>query len=209
MKKLILCTLTLLGAMNLSMAQTEMKTIFGSKEGQKVKVDGFGSMDFMVSKVIDQESMQIGAHGGIILNKKLMLGAGGYGIVTQHKFDGVFPQQPLNLYGGYGGLLIGFNVAPREAIHASFPVIIGAGGIDIADRDFFPNAGPEFEEYIIESSAFFVIHPMANIEINMTKFFRLAAGVGYRHVSGTDLVNIKDEDLTSWTANVSFKFGGF
>ena len=186
----------------------EIKSILG----QEKEMTGFGNIDFRVGEVVDQQALLIGAYGGVLINKYFMLGVAGYGLATESKFQGFNPEsnepRELDLYGGYAGMLMGIKVASREIIHLSVPMIIGAGQIDVSDNNYFDLAN-EDNDYVLESSSFFVFEPSALLEINISHHFRLGFGAGYRMIKGTSLDNLKDEDLSGFTGVVSFQVGKF
>ncbi|MEM7107181.1 MAG: hypothetical protein AAF519_03060 [Bacteroidota bacterium] len=181
-----------------------IKTIFSRKS----EIRGFGSFDVKVTDFNEDKALFLGGHGGVILNKKWIFGGGGYGLTTSNTFELEGTNQELELFGGYGGIMLGYIIAPTEVIHVSFPVLLGAGGIEMAEEGAPIVNG---ERSILERSAFFVVEPSVEIEINMTRFMRLAIGGGYRFIQGADLDvgDITDEDLSSWAVGVSFKFGKF
>lgn len=188
----------------------EIKTLFS--KGSKVR--GFGSLDVKYSEFNKDNSLLVGVKGGVIINRHLILGLGGYGLSSINKFNGIDPNQELFLYGGYGGLLIGYTIAPKEVIHISFPILIAAGGFEISDRNYFNefrNRDQIELDNTVERSTALVIEPGVEIEINVTKFFRIAVGGSYRVVQGVtlDRNNITDDDLTSWATHASLKFGKF
>lgn len=186
----------------------EVKSIIGDNK----EIQGFGNVDFRLGEVVDQQALIIGAYGGVLINKYFMLGVAGYGLATESKFEGFNPEtsvaRELNLYGGYAGMLMGFKVASREIIHLSVPMIIGAGQIDISDDNYFDLANGD-NDFVLESSSFFVFEPSALIELNISHHFRLGFGAGYRLVKGSSLENLDDDDLSGFSGVVSFQFGKF
>lgn len=186
----------------------EVKSLLSKKSD----LNGFGAVDVKVGDIKGERSLIAGAYGGFIINRRYLFGIAGYGLVTNTKFDGIVPSQnepkELSIHGGYGGILIGGAIAPRELIHLSIPVVLGAGTLEVVDKDFFTNNLAD-SEFTIENSVFFVIEPGIEVEFNVTKYFRMGAGVTYRYVSGTKLENIKDEDVSGVTGLVSFRFGRF
>lgn len=181
----------------------QIKSIF-SKD---TRISGFGAFDIKLTEIKGETTLLTGGHGGVLLNKNIIIGGGGYGIATDNSFTGVNPATTLNVYGGYGGLLIGGIIKPREIVHITIPVLIGAGGVEITDRNFF--LGFADNEQTIESSAFFVVEPGIQIELNVTRFFRIGLGGSYRFVEGIDLVNFRDGDMIGYNGEISFSFGGF
>lgn len=175
-------------------------------------LNAFGALDIKVSDLMTERSLLVGAYGGFIINRRYLFGVAGYGLVTNVEFEGLVPGQTtpkqLNLQGGYGGIMIGGTIAPRELIHISIPIVLGAGSLEVVDKDFFAN-NPADSEFTVENSVFFVAEPGIEIEFNITKYFRLGAGMTYRYISGTELENVKDEDISGTTAMISFRFGRF
>ena len=189
--------------------------VFGQDQDSDIKyifknntdLKGFGTIEMKLSDILNETGLLIGGNGGVTVNKYFLFGAGGYGIVTKTTVPGTNPDEPLRLYGGYGGLMIGFNLFPREVVHLSFPILIGAGNIDIVDENFFSNSFDQ--DFTVERSAFFVAEPGVLLEINVTSFFHLGLGASYRYIDGLNMANINSSDLTDWSGNVSFKFGGY
>ncbi len=180
--------------------------------GKENDINGFGAMDIKVGDFINERALLMGAYGGFIINRRYLFGVAGYGILTNVEFEGSVPGEteikPLNLHGGYGGVLIGLTIAPRELIHLSIPIVLGAGAFEVADEDFFVN-NPADSEFTVENSTFFIVEPGLELEFNITKYFRLGAGATYRHIAGTELANVKDEDLSGFSGMLSFRFGRF
>lgn len=185
----------------------EIKSLLG--KGNDIK--GFGGVDLKVTSLKDSRGLMTGAYGGLVINRNYLLGIGGYGLVTENEFKGTIPGDStiknLNLYGGYGGVIFGGTLFSKEVIHLSFPVLFGAGAAEVSDKDFFSTSVDT--DFTIENSVFFVIEPAAQLEINITPYFRIAAGASYRYVTGSDLQNIEDGDLEGLTTTLSFRFGRF
>jgi hypothetical protein len=203
---MLLLSLTLTAQDN----ESEVNYIF--KKTTELK--GFGTVEMKLSQIIDRDDpaedeigLLIGGTGGITINKHLIFGVGGYGIVTKTTIQGVNPAKPLRMYGGYGGLLLGINLFPREVVHLSFPVLLGVGNIDLVDETYFDISNDA--DFTVERSAFFVAEPGAVIEVNVTPFFHLGVGASYRFIDGLDMVNLSSSDLTNWSGNLILKFGGF
>jgi len=182
--------------------------------GKENELNGFGALDIKVGDFVGERALLMGAYGGFIINRRYLFGLAGYGIATNVEFEGTIPGRedaelkPLNLYGGYGGVLIGLTIAPRELIHLSIPIVLGAGAVEISDEDFFVG-NPADSEFTVENSAFFIVEPGIELEFNITKFFRIGAGATYRHIVGTELINVLDGDLKGVSAMMSFRFGRF
>jgi len=188
----------------------EYKSIFSRSS----KVRGFGALSTKYSEFNQDNSILVGAKAGVIINRHFTVGIAAYGLSSVNKFEGVDLQEELYLYGGYGGLLLGFNVMPKEVIHINFPVLIGAGGFHVTDENYFRDIRNDVEfgdGQSVENSTALVIEPGVELEINITKFFRIALGGSYRMVNGVSLDrnDITDDDLTNWSTHATLKFGKF
>ncbi|MTI39177.1 hypothetical protein [Fulvivirga lutimaris] len=182
----------------------EIKTMLGGNS----KARGFGTLELKTTEIQDDIVLMPGVTGGMILNNHFVLGMGFYGIANEVDFVGVQPSTKQFLYGGYGGLMLGALIAPREIVHIYVPVLLGAGGAYITENDYRNDNGRYINEFD-ESSAFAVIEPGIEIELNVTKFFKIGMGASYRYVTNSSLVNMSDDDLSGYSGSFSLKFGNF
>lgn len=175
-------------------------------------LNGFGAIDLKVGNFVGERALLTGAYGGFIINRRYLFGVAGYGLVTNVGFEGTIPNDPtarkLNLHGGYGGVIIGVTVAHKELMHLSIPIVMGAGSFEVVDKNYFGSNLAD-SEFTIENSIFFVLEPGIQLEFNITKYFRIGAGITYRYISGTELANLEDEDVTGTSGILSFRFGRF
>lgn len=184
----------------------EVKSLLGKGN----ELNGFGGIDLKISELAGERGMITGGYGGVLVNRRYLVAVGGYGIATKIEFDGLVgaAEKPLNLHGGYGGVMVGGMIGSKEVIHLIFPVFFGAGQVEVSDKNFFPN-NPNDAEFTIESSAIMVIEPGAQLEVNVTEYFRFSAGMSYRYVTGSELENLSDSDLSGSSIMISFRFGRF
>jgi len=185
----------------------EIKSLLNKKND----INGFGSVDVKITDILGDRTLIAGGYGTVFINHFFMFGVAGYGLVTSPEFEGELPdgtEKNLNLTGGYAGLVIGGKVFSKEIVHLSIPIILGGGGVQVSDQNFFPDDLRD-TEFTIERSTFFVVEPGAELEINLTNNLRLAFGATYRYVKEVQLRNLEDEDLINWSGMVSLKFGRF
>ncbi len=181
----------------------EIKTLLGRKS----KVSIFGAVDLKVGKWNDKTNLLVGGHAGVLLDNKFTLALAGYGITTRSEFQGLNSNENVYLSGGYGGLYLGYAVLSREVVHVNFPLLIGGGGIDIIeDQDGIFNNG--FGS-INESSGFFIVEPGIELELNITRFFKLAIGGTYRFIEGANLEELDESELNGFSTHITFKLGKF
>lgn len=195
---LLICTVLALSAT----AQDDAKSIFGGSSELK----GFGAYEMKLTPIKDVTSLFIGASGGVTVNKFFMLGVAGYGLSSTPELTDAAGTN-LRLNGGYGGLLMGFNIFPREVVHLSIPIVLGGGSMYLTDPNYF--SGTSDSDFTVEKSGFMVIEPGANLEFNVTRFFHLGMGASYRYVQGLNMTNLTDEQLLGWSINLNLKFGSF
>jgi len=193
-KKTILSVIAIFCAMVLYAQNddSEVKTLFSKYN----EINGFGAVDLKVTDVASKKAMFAGAYGGVIINKQIMLGVGGYGLATNVEVPD--NSDNIDLKGGYGGIILGFIIAPREVIHVTIPLFIGA-----YDFNNFPR------DVNLQTSSFVVAEPGLQVEINVSKTVRFGLGGTYRLIQGTHLSGISDEDLSGFAGNITVKIGRF
>jgi len=213
MKALIITIAAFIAAAHIANAQdpgfeyyksNEVKTLMGrNRQGGAYLgiTTGYSSID-------NKHAVLFGGRLSWIASKSLGIGIGGTGFINEYHYEPSIDREVF-LAGGYGGIYIEPILFPRSPVHLSFPVLLGAGGISYvsADYDFGSN-------FIEDSDPFLLFEPAGEIELNMSRFFRMAFGASYRFptpfnigTSGTDFV--RASSLKGWSCMVSFKFGKF
>jgi hypothetical protein len=178
---------------------------------------GFGGPVLKMTRINGEDALLVGGRGGWIINHTFVIGAGGYGLVSdvRPKTPGFLNENLLML--GYGGLELEYIAASDKVVHLSFPVLIGAGALGYRYGQFGNDMNLDFN-FDRKFDTFFVIEPGANLELNVVSFFRITAGASYRHVTGvsapTDPLGIQrpltsNTELRGFSWNLGFKFGAF
>lgn len=155
---------------------------------------GFGALVFRFSGINDQFAVLAGARGGWIINHQFIVGAGFYGLSSQICVDEDGRCRRREIEFGYGGLEFEYIGAWDRLIHYSLQLLVGGGGVTLFD---------------VESDPVFVLEPVARMEMNITKWFRVNVGGGYRFVSGVDVGRLENSDLSAFFGDLQFKFGSF
>jgi len=180
----------------------ELKTIF-KKPHQN---GGYGGFTIGYTKVNEQNAMITGGKGGWIIDRRVVLGAAGYGFVTD--INTINNINETGLAGGYGGFMLEFIIFPTSPVHMSVPLVIGGGAISVIENINY------WDPYA-NGATFFALMPGFEVELNVVKFFRLSAGVYYTYTSEIILNDtngdpvIPEDALRGFTAGLSFKFGKF
>ena len=83
----------------------------------KIYSSGYGALSTQYSKFNGEDAAFGGIYGGWMINHKLMIGFGGYTLLTSHdgySMDGgVNPENKLKM--GYGGLMLEYTFFETEA----------------------------------------------------------------------------------------------
>jgi hypothetical protein len=182
----------------------EIKTLLGRNRSG----GGYGSFTAGYSTIDHKHAILFGGRVSWIASHSIGIGFGATGFINEFHYEPSLDKEVF-LTGGYGGLCIEPILFPRSPVHLSFPILLGAGGISFIskDKDFNNN-------FIEDSKAFLIIEPSVELELNLTKFFRLAFGVSTRYPTAFDvglpgMYTINVESLKTLSCTVTLKFGKF
>lgn len=191
MKKQIITLALLLFSIASIHAQTQ--TLFNRAR----VVGGFGAPIVEIG-LNDNYNTSVGGGGGLLINSFFI---GGYGMGSLD-FEELLDQdgdiESIDL--GHGGLWLGFSVPTHKIIHFYGSARVGWGAIDIRFED---NSFDDFDQV-------FVFTPEAGIELNVTRWFKLAGTVGYRYLDGVNDGSLySNDDFKGAFAGITLRFGGF
>jgi hypothetical protein len=185
MKKYILLIAVLVMAIPFCVNAEEKTLISG-----EIESGGYGGPVVKLSSVNNEFCVFIGGRGGWIINHAFVVGGGGYGLATDIFVSG------KKLVMGYGGLELGYVFLSDSLVHFTLHSLLGFGGVSL-------------ETDPMSADEFFVIEPEATVVLNVSRFFRIAAGASYRFVTGVTTSGLSDAALSGLTGQLVFKFGSF
>ncbi len=164
---------------------------------------GFGGPVIKAGQVNGATGMFVGGRGGWIVGHRFILGGGGYGLVNS--IDALVPNAAgdRRLTFGYGGLEIEYINRWDRLMHWSAMVLIGAGGVGYRRSDAMGGGD------VGNADDVFVVEPAVQANLNVTKFFRISAGVSYRYVTGVTTPATTNEKLSGANGVLTFRFGKF
>ena len=196
---LLACLLSL--TPNRAVAQ-EIQTLFSGD----ISHGGFGGPVVRIGTLDGSGAVWVGGRGGWIINMSnrhsISIGGGGYGLATEHRLPNPLDPSRDELAAiGYGGFELEYTNQTYRLVHLTASTLIGAGGFTIRDREM--NISDE------NPNAFFVMEPGLHAELNLTSFFRVAAGASYRFTSGVNKGGFRDSDISGLNAVITLKFGSF
>jgi hypothetical protein len=149
----------------------------------------------------------VGAQAGWIVDRHLVIGGAGYGLVSNHT-----PVEDLQsstgssrIELGYGGPRLAWIIEPTQIVHVTVGTLIGAGGVDIATKD--PARASGYNHH--DSAAFFALEPQAELEVNVATYVRVAVGASYRYLGDTGKPGLHASDLSGPAASLAVKIGYF
>jgi len=173
----------------------EIRTIV---DGKITSIGAFGGPKMSFTTFDHDYAFEMGGGGGIILNHKLFFGGYGMGLTTDvNPSVSEFANYTIDFE--HGGFWFGYIVNHYKPIHPSISLQAGWGNIVVQD-EFFVN---------VRTDNVFVFNPIAELEINMTKFFKMGVGANFRMVLDENFVEYESLDFSSPGVFVSFKFGAF
>jgi len=182
----------------------EMKTLLGRDRAG----GGYGSFTTGYTVIDNKHGVLFGGRFSWLPSHSLGVGFGATGFINEFHYE---PSVDMDVFltGGYGGIYIEPILFPKFPVHLSFPVLFGAGGISFISRDDSFN-----DNFIEDSKAFLLIEPAAELELNLTRFFRLSLGASYRLPTQFDVglpgtYTIDVDALKSMSYTITFKFGKF
>ncbi len=207
MKNLILLVVLFASTQLMAQDAKENEALFGKA---KIVSTGYGALSTQYTRINGKAAIFTGAYGGWMINHKLMIGLGGYGLATNHQgFDEQGESDKDNeLKMGYGGIVVEYTFLSEKKIHATTSLLVGAGAVVNGYRlDKADSYGDHFHS--VDESGFSVFQPTVSVEANMTNWFRISLGAGYRFVNSSDIEGLSDRNLSAPTMNLSLKFGKF
>ncbi|UYQ94285.1 hypothetical protein MKQ68_04160 [Chitinophaga horti] len=205
MKKFIL-GLAMLAAAGSAIAQEKMETLSTPKNGGKMRVGGYGAPTIHFTPFADKFAIMMGGNAGVMLNSRIMLGAGGYALVNDIESPRVNVDDPTRYWNfWYSGFVAEYTFNSNKLFHWGAGALIGGGAVAKGVR-WKPDSD---SDRWIDQSGFFAAEPYANVEINVATFLRIGVGASYRFIQGSSTPGISDSDMSGPAAHVTLKAGRF
>lgn len=201
---ILICSISFSQKDDTTKKSDEYKTLFNQSNH-----NGFyGAFTVGYSEIDNKQGVIFGGRFEWITGHSMGIGFGGTGFINEYHFEPAL-NSDVFLTGGYGGLYLEPILMPNYPVHFSFPILLGAGGISYVTEDM------DFNHNMIEDSeAFLVAEPAAEIELNLTRYFRLALGASYRFTTAFNVglpnsPNISSDAIKGFSYMITFKFGRF
>ncbi|SFO56055.1 hypothetical protein SAMN05428949_5756 [Chitinophaga sp. YR627] len=208
MKKILAALLVL--AAQQTFAQSNQETLFSAKKnGKKTTIGAYGVPAAKFTPIDGKFGLLTGGYGGVLLNGKIMLGAGAYSLVNNVEtptMNTAGYKEYVNLW--YTGFVAEYIHNSDKLVHWTAGALLGGGGVGRRDKNRWENDDWDHNS-VYDQSGFFVAEPFANLEVNITKFLRLDVGASYRYIAGSSTAGITDGKIGGPSLNIGLKAGKF
>ncbi|MCW3463166.1 hypothetical protein [Chitinophaga nivalis] len=207
MRKILLAVA--LSIVALSVKAQEIQTLTSRpKSAGKTKVGGYGTALGKITGFDGTVAIMTGAYGGVLLNKKFLLGAGAYSLINKLEAkasDG----GKYNLW--YTGFVFEYVHHSDKLFHWSAGTLIGGGGLTEQGKKYKVwEDGWEKDKYRYTTAhGFFVAEPFVNVELNISRNIRLVGGGSYRFAVGAGGNPFSDNQLSAPSFHLGIKAGVF
>ncbi|MBT4485722.1 MAG: hypothetical protein HOC71_18800, partial [Candidatus Latescibacteria bacterium] len=160
------------------------------------------------TSVYDESALLVGGRAALIFNRSFIVGAGGYGLATDIQASDeahrIYPRRNLEMEMAYGGMELEYVYRPNKLAHFSVYSLIGVGNIGYGDE----GASDEDDDFDKKDTVF-VIEPAVNCTLNVTRWFRITAGISHRMVADFQLAGVDEKDMSGFSGVLAFMFGKF
>jgi hypothetical protein len=198
---------TLLIAAFAVVASAQQHTLFNGN----ARVTGFGGPGVYYTQFNGKPQVMVGGSGAVLVNSTVYLGGAIYGMASEPDagmamIDG--QMRDTHFENGYCGGLLGMILQSNDVLHASADVLVGGGTISQV-RDHKSTDHESEWNTAHEDDDFFMVQPMAHLELNAFRWMRVDAGAGYRFVNGITRFGLENKDVSGPVAGLGFRFGKF
>ena len=181
--------------------------IFNSKIfSQSFESSAFGAPVFMYTSIAGQRSLIVGGRFGWIINKRIVLGGGFYGLASRVRTDykDVPSGQNVMLGFNYGGLELEYIFFPESFIHGSVNMLLAGGGAYFSVENTNVLHGSYFSQDLL------LWEPSINIEFNVMYWLHTDLTFSYRIITSyPENYGINSGDLAGPSFGLAFKFGKY
>ncbi len=107
--------------------------------------------------------------------------------------------------GFYGGLLTQYVIGSNHILHGFIDTTIGGG--QTCRQTGVVDGEPGKDD--CHGKGFFMVEPMANLEINVARFLRVSLGAGYRVAVASNANELSSSQISGFVGKTSLEFGQF
>jgi hypothetical protein len=171
------------------------------RPGQPTRSPGFyGGPEAKITAIEGSAAVLAGIQGGYMFGDTLVLGASGYMSVTDSPATdaAALLGRPAHIAVAYGGLRVGGVLGARQRLRLTYGLLAGGGVVGLS-----VSGEPR------RSASVPLVEPDVQVEFDLTRFMRIAAGFSYRLVAESAFADAGDVDLSGPAGSVALRFGNF
>lgn len=186
------------------------------REPEEKKFRLYGASTTALTGIGGDAAIKMGGRAVWLKNSRFGIGLAGYAIQGPSKSDAALSNDSYRLAGGYGGLLLEYNVNPHKAIHLSFPLVVAGGAMTYLQQE--PGLGNvgNLDGLAEDQRVIAIVEPGAMLVFNVIKYVKVALDVSYRYASHSELnyqdtgeVILAGSGLNTFSGGITLKFGIF
>ncbi len=182
------------------------------QSGNRLRLSGYGGVDVAYTRMAGKDAVLLCGGGALLVARTFSIGLIGCGVPTRisgEAYGNVVHESGDRLELGYGGLVAGYHFFPKKVYNLSLSTMLGGGVASIANRKDSSWSSDHDHDHVKRTDPVFVAEPRLTGYINLTRWARVGAFIGYRFAAGVDLRNLSSADLSGPVAGGSVQFGEF
>lgn len=196
-------------------AYTGPPLLVGSEK--KLRFGGYGSLGGGYTRLMGRDSGLVSLEGAFLFDHRLSIGLAGYGFTRTPRGPAAADGSPQQFGAGYGGLAIRYSVFGALPVYGTFGLVLGGGAVNL-HRDYDWSNESSWDDGYHSSDddfhsgrfdAFLFAQPEVALNVNVTRWLRLGANVGYRFTGGVSRFGLASSDLNGIVAGGNIQLGWF
>jgi hypothetical protein len=196
-------------------AYTGPPLLVGSEK--KLRFGGYGSIGGGYTRLMGRDSGLVSLEGAFLFDHRLSIGLAGYGFTRTPRGPAASDGSPQQFGAGYGGLAIRYSVFGALPVYGTFGLVLGGGAVNLHDRYDWSDESSwddgfhddDDDRRVGKFDAFLFAQPEVALNMNVTRWLRLGANVGYRFTGGVRRFGLSDSDLNGIVAGGNIQIGWF
>lgn len=188
------------------------QVLFHSDNG--LRLSGYGGVDVGYTRVAGENAVLACGGGALLMSRTFSLGLMGCGVPTRipgENYSIVTHEAGDRLEFAYAGVVAGYHFFPKKLYNLSLSAMVGGGAASIVNRhdQTWSDNHDTNHDHVKSVDPLFVAEPRLTGYVNLTRWARVGAFVGYRFVGGVDMRNLSSADMSGPVAGGSVQFGWF
>lgn len=167
-------------------------------QDKKANVKGFGTATTEITWVNGKIGYNIGAYGGVLLNRKFCIGLAGNNIF----FNQIINNKKENIQFNYYGLYSEFKIKQQKNVHLSFGLTGAIGWQENKINSIDGNSRKDGDFTI-------VLKPKVGLNIGIAKFMQIQTYASYRFTGNTNSLNYNPNNFNGFSGGIGLSFGSF